>query len=79
MIRNQGTCIARHAARFTLAVLLKRKDARLAATTLTTTHTRVVVKHTTNRILKISKISIQAFKACFNDDVNDFFHVLIGL
>jgi hypothetical protein len=57
-----------------LAVLLKRKDARLAATTLTTTHTRVVAKHTTNRILKISKISMQAFKACLDDDVNDFFH-----
>ena len=55
------------------------KDARLAATTFTTTHTCVVVKHTTNRRLEILKISMQAFEACFNDDVNDFFHFLIGL
>jgi len=60
-------------------VLLKGKDARLAATTLATTHTCVVAKHTTNRILEIPKISIQAFEACFNDDVNDSFHFLIGL
>ena len=52
----------------------EEKDARLAATTFTTTHTCVVAKHTTNRILKISKISMQALEACFNDDVNDFFH-----